>query len=72
MEILTVQADFTALDALLFRRYRREVPGLVERTYDLNPGLADFGPWLPVGAKIIVEPPEPTPARARPVVSLYD
>ena len=34
---------------LVWRRFKRPMPGLVERVYDLNPRLALVGPVLPVG-----------------------
>lgn len=74
LETLTVGQEGETLDLLLFRRFRREVEGLVEGTLALNPGLADLGPILPLWTRVLVEPPAPAPRgrKARPVVSLYD
>lgn len=74
IEKLTVVAEYTTLDLLLWRRFRREVPGLVEDTLRRNPGLAKIGALLPVGMTIDVQTPAPEP-RGRTVVqvvSLYD
>jgi len=74
IEMLTVTAEYTTLDLLLWRRFRREVPGLVEDTLRRNPGLAKIGVFLPVGTVIDVQTPAPEP-RGRTavlVVSLYD
>lgn len=54
-ETLTVVSEFTPLDLLLWRRYGVEEPGLVERTLAANPGLAEGGVYLPVGAQVVVE-----------------
>lgn len=74
IETLQVVSERTTLDLLLWRRYRREVKGLVEDTLTRNPGLARRGIFLPVGLKIQVKTPEPEPKgkKAVRVVSLYD
>lgn len=74
IETLIVASERTPLDLLLWRRYRREVAGLVEDTFARNPGLADMGPNLVVGTHVLVSvpPPEPQGAQTTPVVSLYD
>ena len=61
IETLTVPADrpFMTLDLLLFERFRREVPDLVERTLERNPGLAALGAFLPPGTSVAVELPAP-------------
>ncbi len=73
-EMLEVTAERTTLDLLLWRRFRREVPGLVEETLRRNPGLARLGSMLPVGlsVKVAIPNPEPKGRRAAPVVTLYD
>ena len=72
-EVLTVTGRPMPLDLLLFRRFKRQVPGLVEATYRQNRGLADLGPVLPLGTMVTVTPPAPAPVRAvRPTIKLYD
>ena len=74
IEMLTVTAECTTLDLLLWRRFHREVPGLVEDTLRRNPGLAKIGEFLPVGMMIDVQTPSPA-SRGRTAVqvfSLYD
>ena len=71
---LTVAAEGTTLDLLLWRKFRREVPGLVEDTLRNNPGLARLGAFLPVGlsVKLAVPTLEPKGRSAVPVATLYD
>ena len=72
-ETLTVIGRPKPLDLVLFRRFRREVPGLVEATYAQNPGLADLGPLLPRGTKVLVTAPAPAPAKTtRKTIRMYD
>ena len=60
------------LDAIIWRRYRRPTPGLLERTLDVNPGLAALGPFIPRGTVILL-PIEPAQAtRVVPVIKLWD
>lgn len=49
IERVTVQGDQISVPLIVWRRFGRQVPGLVERIYDMNPGLADLGPYPPVG-----------------------
>ena len=74
IETLEVTTERTTLDLLLWRRFRREVPGLVEDTLRRNPGLARLGAMLQVGLalQVAVPDPEPKSRRAAPVVTLYD
>lgn len=70
-ETLIVDRAFCPLDLLLFRRLKREVPGLVEKTLAGNPGLAGLGPILPIGTVVVVEIPGPASRPARPVITLW-
>ena len=71
-EILSVVDDRTPLDLLLWRRFGREVPGLVDATFELNPGLAALGPLLPRGTQVVVDLPAPAPAQpVPPLIRLY-
>ena len=72
LETLVVTTERTTLDLLLFRRFKREVAGLVEATLAVNPGLASRGPYLPVGTSVATPAPAPAQTVARPLVSLYD
>ena len=70
-EILTVHQDQMTLDLLLWRRFKQEVPGLVEKVYEMNQGLAGKGPFLPVGTKVLVEIPEEKAAAVTRIRRLY-
>jgi len=71
-ENVTFQVDGTPLDLLLWRHYRREVPGLVESVLGTNYGLAALGIEPPRGTAITVEIPKPPETVSRPLVRLYD
>ncbi|RFB80389.1 tail protein X [Methylovirgula sp. 4M-Z18] len=71
-ETLTFLNDETPLDLLLWRRYLREVPGLVEQVLAGNPGLAALGLMPPRGTKIVVTVPAPVTRSGKPTISLYD
>jgi phage tail protein X len=65
-ETITVQSEGVTLSKIVWRRFRKPMPGLFERTLDLNPGLADLGIFLPVGTVLTL--PIPTP-RVAPEVT---
>ena len=72
IEAYVVTGDGMMLDAILWQRFRRKTPGLLEKVLDMNPGLAGLGPVIPNGTRIII-PIEPAPKTAvRPVVKLWD
>ena len=58
-ETITVAGDDVSVSLIVWRRFKRPMPGLVEMIYDTNPGLADLGPCLPVGTVFTL--PIPTP-----------
>jgi phage tail protein X len=71
-ETITVRGDGVMLDLLLWRRFGVRGRELVERTLDLNPGLAGHGPILPHGTVVVL--PEVLPQAApspRKIVSLF-
>ncbi|MCB1502835.1 MAG: tail protein X [Bauldia sp.] len=59
VETVTVEGEFLTVSLIVWRRFKRPMPGLVEAIHDLNPGLADLGVYLPVGATFAM--PIPTP-----------
>ncbi len=72
--IETVKAEGLTVALLVWALLRRQPPGLVERILDINPGLADLGPILPVGTKIVIPMDEIDLTRtvAPAVVRLWD
>ena len=59
IETVTVEGDELTVSVIVWRRFKRPMPGLAEAIYDLNPGLADMGQTLPVGTSF--EMPIPIP-----------
>lgn len=72
-ETIVVNGDAIPLDLLVWRRFKRRTPGVVERTLALNPGLAKLGVMIPVGTSVVfpVDAPNQEPER-RDVVRLWD
>jgi phage tail protein X len=69
---ITVQRPRTTLDLLLWRQHGVAGSALLERTLELNPGVADLGAELPIGT--VVQLPElSSPARMQSarVISLF-
>lgn len=60
------------LDQILWQRFRRKTPGLIERVLDMNPGLAGLGPVIPNGTSISIPIDTPSSPTAVPVVKLWD
>jgi phage tail protein X len=58
-ETVTVAGDVLTVSLIVWRRFHRPMPGLVEEIYNTNPGLAAYGQTLPVG--ITFEMPIPIP-----------
>lgn len=59
IERIVVEGDGITVSLLVWRRFRRPMPGLVEKILDRNPGLAGAGPILPLGT--VLDMPVPTP-----------
>lgn len=62
IETVTIAGEGITASLLVWRRFKRPMPGVVERLYELNPGLAAQGVHLPVGT--VVKMPVPPPAKA--------
>lgn len=58
-QTVTVEGDALTVSLIVWRRFKRPMPGLVEAILDTNPGLADLGPILPLGT--VFEMPVPVP-----------
>ncbi|PYF05050.1 phage tail protein X [Rhodopseudomonas faecalis] len=48
-EDVTVKSEGMTVSRMIWRRYRRRMPGLAEQVFAINPGLAAVSPILPVG-----------------------
>jgi len=59
IERIVVEGDGVTLSLLVWRRFRRPMPGLVETILDRDPGLAALGPLLPVGTAFDLLVPTP-------------
>ena len=59
IETVTVEGDGLTVSVIVWRRFKRPMPGLVEVIHDLNPGLADLGQTLPVGTSFDMPIPIP-------------
>lgn len=74
MQTITIAGDNLSTDLILYRRDGRRGQDLLAQAYELNPGLAELGPILPIGTKVIL--PDPVAASTvAPVVqpiSLFD
>lgn len=72
-ETVVVKGEAITLSLLVWRRFKKQSTGFVERVLDLNPGLADLGPFIPVGTAVLfpIEAPE-LQAKERNVVHLWD
>lgn len=70
MRVMAIQGD--TLDALCWRHLGR-TQGVVEATLELNPGLAELGPVLPVGTWVeLALPAQVTATTRRSTVNLWD
>jgi phage tail protein X len=70
-ETYVTNGDGLPLDLIIWRRYRRKTPGLVEATYGFNPGLAQLGMFLPRGTQIKIPVVAPATVTQLPVVRLW-
>ena len=68
MQVRAQQHD--TVDALCWR-HLRATRGVVEQTFELNPGLADHGPVLPHGLVVTLPDPASEPTTV-PTVTLWD
>lgn len=69
-ETITVRTDQTTVSMLVWRRYRRPMPGLVERILALNVGLAST-PFVPVGTEVVMPIEEVTQQNSVKMVTLW-
>ncbi len=69
IERITIEGDEITASLLVWRRFHKPMPGIVEAIYARNRELAEHGPYLPVGT--VVEIPIPvtknTPDQLDPI-----
>lgn len=56
-ELVVVTSDYVTADLMVWKRYRRPAPGIVEAMLDANPQLAlihQSTPFIPVGTYVRV------------------
>ncbi len=69
MQVRAQQGD--TIDALCWRHLGRTA-GVTEQTLNLNPGIADMGPVLPIGHPVTLPDPAAAVADIRPMTQLWD
>jgi phage tail protein X len=62
VETVTVEGDGITVSLVVWRRFKRPMPGLVERIYDINQDLGELGLYLPVGTSFDMPIPNPRPS----------
>jgi phage tail protein X len=58
-ETMTVEGEHLTVSLMVWRRFHRPMPGLVEQIVDMNPGLAELGEFLPLGTTFAMPIPIP-------------
>lgn len=71
-EQITVQGEGLTVSLIVWRRFRKPMPGLVERIYSINGGLGKLGAVLPLGATFLMPIPAPAPIEVLTPVRLWD
>lgn len=72
-ETVVVAAEGLSVDLIVWRKFRRPMPGYVEAVLDANMGLAALSDYLPVGTAFVLPAVDldPRPAIAD-LVLLWD
>lgn len=71
IEEVTVEGEGLTLSLIVWRRFHRPMPGLVEKIVDRNPGLAELGPILPVGTRFDMPISAPEEDPVLPAIRLW-
>lgn len=71
IERVTVEGDYLTVPLIVWRRFHRPMPGLVEAIYMRNRELAESGPFLPVGTSFDMPIPIPRPQERLDPISLW-
>jgi phage tail protein X len=70
-ERITVMGEDLTVSLIVWRRFKRPMPGLVEQTFDYNQGLADLGHYLPLGTTFLLPIPVPRPTTILDPIKLW-
>jgi phage tail protein X len=70
-ETVTIAGEDLTVSKIIWRRFKRDMPGLAERVYDGNYGLADLGPILPLGTVFKLPIDAPRPVIILPTLQLW-
>jgi phage tail protein X len=70
--IVKVAGEGISVDLLIWRKFKRSMPGLLEQVLDVNPGLAALGPILPIGTVVKLPNAKPPPIIELAVVRLWN
>lgn len=71
-EEMTVEGRGVTVPLLIWRRFHKEMPGLLGRVYEANPGLADLGEFLPLGTVVLMPIPAPKKTPVTKPVRLWE
>lgn len=58
VERITITDDGVTIARLIWNRFQKPMPGLLGEVYAANPKIGDGGPYLPVGAVVLMPIPE--------------
>lgn len=72
IETVTIRGEAITASLLVWRRFKAPMPGVVERLYDINPGLAELGPHLPINTVVRLPVPAPRPDPLLTPLRLWD
>jgi len=70
-ETVTVESEQVTASSVVWRRFQRQMPGLIERVFDDNPGLADQGEELALGTSIAIPVDTPAATTRLPAIKLW-
>lgn len=56
-EQVTVAGDLLSISQIIWRRFKKPMPGLIERTFEINPHLAALGIYPPAGTVFLLPVP---------------
>jgi phage tail protein X len=70
--VVKVAGEGISVDLLIWRKYKRPMPGLLELVLDINPGIAGLGPILPIGTVVTLPDVKPPTVPELAVVRLWN